>query len=469
MSSMTEMPRGGPAPPSRIDALAARIDRLWGRIAFFIERTLVWNNIFRATSYLRSALWTIPLLAIVLVLVMAPVLRIVDARVGWRLSGLSVAGAQALYQTTITLTLSFVVFTFGSLLVAIQIAGGQLTPRIIATTLLRDNVVRYSVGLFVFTLIFAIMALNRLDKTVYEIVSLVAALLAIACMVTFLFLIDYAARLLRPVSILARVGDEGLTVISTVYPEPASASPEHETAFVAPQGRRRSVPHTGASAVVLAVDFDTLVADARRADGIIELVPQVGDFVSTDEPLFELYGGAVSIPNHRLQSRVAIGPERTLEQDPIFAFRIIADIALKALSPAINDPTTGVLALDQLNRLLRAVGRRRLRGDTIVDQAGAPRLIYRTPNWEDYVYVSCTEIRACGAANVQIARRMRAMLENLISTLPARRHAVLDAERRRLNLAIASLYAIPEDRELAGIADSQGLGGSRAPRASGRA
>ena len=152
------------------------------------------------------------------------------------------SGAQALYQTTITLTLSFVVFTFGSLLVAIQVAGGQLTPRIIATTLLRDNVVRYSVGLFVFTLVFAIMALNRLDRTVYEIVSLVTAVLAIACMAMFLFLIDYAARLLRPISILARVGDEGASVITAVYPEPASAAPEVEMAFVAPEGRTACRP-----------------------------------------------------------------------------------------------------------------------------------------------------------------------------------------------------------------------------------
>ena len=464
MSPMTDMPSGRSSPPARrVDIVAAKIDAIWRRITDYVEWTFVFKNIYRATSYLRSALWTIPLLSIVLVLIAAPTLRIADAWLGWR-SGLGVAGAQALYQTTITLTLSFVVFTFGSLLVAIQVAGGQLTPRVIATTLLRDNVVRYSVGLFVFTLVFAVMALNRLDRTVYEMVSLVTAVLAIASLATFLFLIDYAARLLRPVSILARVGDEGLKVIMAVYSEPASAAPEVETAFVAPEGRRRSVPHTGASAIVLAVDLDTLLADAKRANGTIELLPQVGDFVSSNEPLFELYGGAVSIANHRLHSRVAFGRERTLEQDPIFAFRIIADIALKALSPAINDPTTGVLALDQLNRLLRAIGRRRLRGDTIADRTGTPRVIYRTPNWEDFVYVSCTEIRACGAGNVQIARRLRAMLDNLIATLPARRHAAVEAERRRLDLAIESLYSLPEDRELASIPDAQGLGGSSASR-----
>ena len=220
--------------------------------------------------------------------------------------------------------------------------------------------------------------------------------------------------------------------------------------------------HTGGAAIVLAVDLDTLVADATHADGIIELVPQVGDFVAEGEPLFELYGNAVSIANHRLQARVAFGAERTLEQDPIFAFRIIADIGLKALSPAINDPTTGVLALDQLHRLLRVVGRRRLRSDSIADRTGTPRVIYRTPNWEDFVAVSCTEIRASGAGNVQIARRLRALLDNLVATLPARRHAALEAERRRLDLVVESLYNIPEDRELAGVPDIQGLGGSSA-------
>ena len=465
---MNEKPSSDVGPPDTRLHAADEIGGLLRRASRRIEQALMWNNIYRATSYLSSALWIIPLLSIVLVLILAPLLRVVDAWLGWRLSGLSVSGAQALYQTTITLTLSFLVFTFGSLLVAIQVAGVQLTPRIIATTLLRDNVVRYSVGLFVFTLVFAVMALNRLDETVYDIVSLLTAMLAIACMAMFLFLIDYAARLLRPVSILARVGDEGASVIKAVYPEPASAAPEVERAFVAPEGHRRVVPYSGASAIVLAVDLDTLVADARRAGGIVEFVPQVGDFVCTGEPLFELYGDAVSIATDRLESSVAFGPERTIEQDPLFAFRIIADIALKALSPAINDPTTGVLALDQLHRLLRLVGRRRLRSETIVDRAGTPRVIFRTPNWEDFVAVACTEIRAYGASNVQIARRLRAMLDNLIGTLPARRHAALDGERRRLDLAIASLYTLPEDRELAMVPDTQGLGGSSASRVPGR-
>ncbi len=81
-----------------------------------------------------------------------------------------------MYQTVITLNMSFLIFTFGSLLVAIQIAGGQLTPRVIATTLLRDNVVRYSVGLFVFALIFSVMALNRMEDKVHDLVTFITGL-----------------------------------------------------------------------------------------------------------------------------------------------------------------------------------------------------------------------------------------------------------------------------------------------------
>jgi uncharacterized membrane protein len=148
----------------------------------------------------------------------------------------------------------------------------------------------------------------------------------------------------------------------------------------------------------------------------------------------------------------------------LFAFRILVDIALKALSPAINDPTTAVCAIDQTHRLLRLVGKRRLGKEVIQDGLGQPRVIYRTPNWEDFVHISCNEIRFCGANNTQIARRLRAMLENLMATLPAHRVKALSDERDRLDVMLKTLYPIPADLELASIADSQGLGGSSGSR-----
>ena len=101
----------------------------WHRTRRFIRSKLTWNRLYRATSYLKSALWTVPIIAIFLELLTAPLLHALDVWLHWRLGGLALSGAQALYQTVITLTLSFLVFTFGSLLVAIQIAGGSGSGR----------------------------------------------------------------------------------------------------------------------------------------------------------------------------------------------------------------------------------------------------------------------------------------------------------------------------------------------------
>jgi uncharacterized membrane protein len=428
----------------------------------YVQPALAWGRLFRTLSYTRSALWIVPFVAMVLVLLLAPLLRELDERLAWHFLGLEVPGAQALYQTVITLTLSFLVFTFGSLLVAIQVAGGQLTPRIIATTLLRDNVVRYSVGLFVFTLLFAVLSLNRLGERVPEIVSLLVAVLGIVCVATFLFLIDYAARLLRPVSIAARVGEQGLAVIESVYPDPVGAAdarqPPAQARPTGPDGTARLVRHLGNSGILLAVDLANLAVLAERAGGVVELLPQVGDFVAQGEPLFALYAGAADLDDRLLESAVALGPERTLEQDPLFALRILVDIALKALSAAINDPTTAVLAIDQIQRLLRTVGLRDLQREVIADRGGRARVLYRTPDWEDYVHIACTEIRTCGAGNVQVARRLRAMLDHVAAALPAFRRAALRREREHLDAMIDACIALPDDRALARVADSQGLG-----------
>ncbi len=426
-----------------------------------------WSRLYGIKSYVNSALWVVPFIAVLAEMVLV---NAASACIDWlvatgRLDAASVtvdvavAGVRSMFDTFVSATLSFLVFTFGSLLVAIQVAGGQYTPRVIATVLLRDNVVRACVGLFVVTLLFSIRTLRTMTDTVSLASLSLGALLGFGSLVTFLFLIDYAARMLRPVSIVARVGEMGLAVIGSVYQKPIwQAHPAPASARL--EAPDRVVINTLSSGSVLAVQLDQLVELARRAGGVIELVPQVGDFVAKDEPLFALHGGASAIKDSRLLSAVALGVERTIEQDPTFAFRILVDLAIKALSAAINDPTTAVLAIDQLHRLLRRVGLQDLRGEEYCDAAGEVRLILRTPDWEDYVNLVCTEIRHCGVGSIQIPRRLRAMLENLMQTLPPHRHGELRQQLALLDRAVNNFYKMPEDLALARIGDSQGLGGS---------
>jgi uncharacterized membrane protein len=150
---------------------------------------MTWNLRYQVKSYIRSALWIIPLFALLLEQVVGALAQALDTRLAWKGLEFGVTGAQALLNAITTLTLSFIVFTFGSLLVAIQVASRQYTPRIIATTLLRDNVIRYTVGLFVFTFLFGIRDLGRTETTVHQFVAIIAGLLALSCIVAFLFLI----------------------------------------------------------------------------------------------------------------------------------------------------------------------------------------------------------------------------------------------------------------------------------------
>ena len=161
-----------------------------------------------------------------------------------------------------------------------------------------------------------------------------------------------------------------------------------------------------------------------------------------------------------LRKAVVIGQERTLEQDPTFAFRILVDIASKGLSPAINDPTTAVLAFDQIHHLLRNVGVRCLDDERVRDATGRTRLIYRTPDWEDFVQLAVTEIRHFGGESIQVARRLRAMLENLLQTLPEHRTPILREELSLLHRSAERFFPEPEDKALAEVGDVQGVGGN---------
>jgi uncharacterized membrane protein len=425
-----------------------------------------WNRWYAIKSYIRSALWIAPVIALALEQVVIRMLVRLDAYLDWvpRIS-VTVSGATITLDTATTLAVSFLVFTFGSMLVAIQVASGQLTARIIATTLLRDNTIRTTVGLFVFTLLFATGTKTRIDTDVPGPLFILTFALSFLSIIAFLFLIDYTARLLRPITIVWRVGEQGLRVIEAVYPDTVEVP--HVPRRPRPRLGEpdRIVPHQGTSAIVLAINVRRLVAVAQAADGVVEFVPRVGEFVPIGEPLFRLYGKAASIDDNLLRGQIAFGPERTIEQDSTFAFRVIIDIALRALSPAINDPTTAVLAIDQLHRLLRSVGRRHLHDDSVQDSNDQLRLIVPTPNWEDFVQLTFAEIRLYGAGNFQISRRLRAMIENLVTTLPEARRPALLRELGLLDRALVETHRSPEDLALARQPDLQGLGGAGSPDA----
>ena len=417
-------------------------------------------RLYRVSSFLPSSIWLVPVLSMALAIVLTPILRKIDQATGWELLGFGPSGSRALLGMIAASMLSFLVFLFSALLIAVQIASAQLTPRVIATTFLQDRPVKGTIGLIVLTYTLSIGVLGRSEETVLQLSTLVCGLLTLVAIGMFLYMIDYSLKALRPVSVIERVATSGRKVIHDVYPDALGAERDIRRTVLT---TRRAVPdrtlvHADSSSVLLAADFRWLADTAQAVEGLIELVPRVGTFIAVDEPLFHLYGGAADLDPRSLRSALAFGRERTLEQDPMFAFRILVDIAAKALSPAINDPTTAVLAIDQIHRLLRTVGKRHLDTEAMLDESGRFGVAFRTPDWEDYVTLAVSEIRQYGATSVQVVRRLRAMLENLKANLPPDRWPPLDVQLQVLDRAIARAFPDPEDRALAGIADFEGVG-----------
>jgi len=419
-----------------------------------------WIQRYRLENFLESAHWLTWVASVLLALVLMPLLRQIDQTTQWTLMGYGLDGARALLATLAGSMLSVLVFLLGSLLIALQLSSTQLTPRVIAVTILRRGPVKYTIAIVVFTFLLSLGVLGRTEDSVLQLATATCVLASVVSIGMFLYLMDFALKALRPVSVVAKVAGDGELAIEDVYPDFLGAEIDRRRwARRAPPGPpARTVHQALRSDVLTAADFGWLSSTAVEVRGLIEVVPRVGEFVAIGEPLFHLYGSAAGLEDSSLRRALAFGSERTMEQDPMFAFRILVDVAAKALSPAINDPTTAVVSIDQIHRLLRAVGGRHLDTEALLDESGAHGVIFHTPDWEDYVVLAVSEVRQYGRGSIQVVRRLRAMLENLIATLPEIRRPPLEAQLRMVERSVERDFPDEEDRANAAAADPQGLG-----------
>lgn len=219
---------------------------------------------------------------------------------------------------------------------------------------------------------------------------------------------------------------------------------------------------------IQAINVRGLVGWASRHDQLLVMQAAVGDFVTTGQPVIAVFGNG-SIPDktsRQLRGLIALGVERTIEQDPAFAIRIIVDIAVKALSAAINDPTTAVQAMDHLAAVPELLGSTPLHGPlTFRDPGGAPRLLMPGRTWEDYLSLGVTEIREYGSTSIQVMRRLRAMLEHLRESVRPEYRAAVAAEIAKLDATIVTGFAGSVDKDQARAPDRQGIGGPAASTA----
>src|SRR6185369_8732414 len=339
-----------------------------------------WAARYRFKLYVSNSIWIFPVLSILAGMVAVRLLNGIDRALGWEIN-IGVDTARTVMGTVAASMFTLVVVSASAVLVAVQLAGAQLTPRIIVLVY-RSRIRKFCVSVFVFTFTFSVSALVRIESTVPLITGYVAAYGFLINLALFLYFIDEMGKTLRPGAVLQRVGLAGRQVVQSVYP---SRLRKDQPLISKPLETLKQDPHrlivNEVDGVVLAFDLRGLTAMAESSNCLLELVPQVGDFIAAGDPLFRIFEGGDNLSEDTLRTSIAMGQERTMEQDPTYAFRIIVDIASKALSPAINDPTTAVLAIDQIHHLLRNVGMRSLAEGRETDRQGRLRLVYRTPDW----------------------------------------------------------------------------------------
>jgi uncharacterized membrane protein len=356
---------------------------------------------------------------------------------------------------------------FAMAFVMVQFSAIAYSPRLVLW-FARDYMLFHSLGVFSATFIYSLFTLAWVDRggsgTVPLFSTLLVAIMLIVSMLLFAVLVQRLANL-QITNVLQLIGNRGREVIRDMFRrldrQPSiTGKRELERAGAARLGpTTQTVTYSGDPRTIAKLNIEALVRLAAHSDAVIEMVAAVGDTLLEGSVVLRIHGGKGPLPEKDLMRAIDLGGERTFAQDPKYPIRLLVDIAIKALSPAINDPTTAVQAIDQIEDLLRRICQRDLIGGLSRDTDGALRLVIPMPTWEDYLTLAFDEIRQFGMTSIQVMRRLRAALIGLAdaTTIPAHTEAV-QRSLAHLDLAIGRSPLDPEDKVMALQEDRQGLG-----------
>ncbi len=422
---------------------------------------MTWSASFRRRQALKESLWALPLLVGIIGALLGDVAP---------LSGLSFDSSPSYWTysaSTATTVLAAIAgatvaltgFALTVSVLGVQMATGTFSARYMRF-LYRDPLLKWLLAVLVGTTTYCFALLRRTEnEAVPNIGVSVAGGLVLVGLILFLLFLDRFLHRLRPVAVAAFVAAAGRRALEqTVAAAASSESPNPlPPDYRADEDPARVVRSSHAGAMQ-ALDGQGLVRYAHANRCLLVLRHGVGDFVPQGAALVEIYGeDPGEDADAAIEGMIALGVERTIDQDPAFAIRIMVDIANRALSPAVNDPTTAVQVLNHLGDTLRRIGSTPLPMPS-PGRAGAGVLMpFR--RWEDFLSLAVTEIREYGHGSVQVLRRLRAVLEELRESVLVERRAAVDAELARLDATVAASFGGTVDLDLAGIADPQGIGG----------
>lgn len=399
------------------------------------------NKLKHLWSNLRASFWFLPSLIVTFNAVLAGGLVEVDASGRWawmddwpRLFGAGAAGARGMLATIAGSMMTVVGVTFSMTLVTLALASSQYTSRILRN-FMSDRVTQVVLGIFAGIFTYCLIVLRTIrggdeGGFVPSLSVTFSVVLAIGGIGTLIFFIHHIASSIQASSIVASVAQETLVAVDRIFPENLGRAPGDDDAGPSPlplPARNWHTVRARRSGYLQRVDNAALLRLAREHQTIVRMERGIGEFVVEHTPLASL---ALQHPPDEelmaaLRSAYNIDRYRTVEQDCAFGIRQLVDIALRALSPGINDTTTAVMCVDYLTAILARLATQGI-PSSHRHEYGELRVIALGPTFASLVAESFDQICGSASGNLGILLRMLGSLQTIASLTdsPGRRQVL---------------------------------------------
>lgn len=417
----------------------------------------LWTNV-------ESSLWFVPILMIFGAAGLAYGLIEVDAHSSWELQkkfprffGVSAEGSRTILSAIAGSTIAIAGVTFSITIVALSLAASQYTPRLLRN-FMRDRSNQIVLGTLVSIFIYCLIVLRTIkggEEPFVPAVSIVSAIvLAIGGIIAFIYFIHHIATGIQAATILNSIAVETNGAIESLFPDELG----HETEPMEGTEEERALLHdrhwepvpVDCSGYLQNVENESLLNYAAKNDCIIKVERCIGDFVCKGTPIVSIMGWHGVEKKHvkKINRLFGIDSYRSIYQDPAFGVRQIVDVALKALSPGINDPTTAKTCIDYLGTVLRNLGDRKVPSPFRYCE-GKLRVIAFGPTFESLVDLMFHEIRQHASSNVSVVIRTLDTIEKVADSIEtSARRAVLWKHAHLIASQALEKVQNPTDRQV---------------------
>ena len=386
----------------------------------------------RIIDAFRTQLWPVPAIGVLIALIAGVGLpKLEDALREWLpdtvanyLFGGGPAEARELLSAIASSLITVTSLTFSLTVVTLQLASGQYSPRLLRT-FARDRFVQFTLALFLSTFVYALTVLRSVrdasavaDLFVPKISVTLAFVLAVVSVVGLVLFLAHLVREIRVETMMHTVSTDAKISAKAVFAERDSAPPEPPP----PSPPWASTICAASSGFLVAVDEAALLSAAVDADAVVRVHRPAGDWLVRGTPIASAWhsgsddaldGDALDTLRRRVANAVHTGEERTPVQDAGYGLRQLTDVAVRALSPGINDPTTAVHALGYSSSLLCEFATRRLGDKVLTDDDGAPRVVLNRPGLAELLDLAVSQPRRYGADDPAVLSRLFILLREL--------------------------------------------------------